>query len=228
MDVEALRRQGAMRSLRVCSAHFVDNDFFKLSTVVHESDSIHGRHEKAHFEESAFEQNRADDWKKLKPNAVPTLFSFRAMPKHRKPPKEWLLPQGAPAAEEGTHTLQHRPSASVTSPTDIQDQHVNDVADIPEAANQELLRVPSDGTEMAQRQMNNLPRPSSTPETSVPATDSQKVAGPLNAIRDEWLGEKFSNSSGAEVNKQLEDMKRKYAKLQEVHSKASATNQSIK
>ncbi|XP_072144058.1 uncharacterized protein [Dermacentor andersoni] len=50
MDVEALRRQGAMRSLRVCSAHFVDNDFFKLSTVVHESDSIHGRHEKVVLE----------------------------------------------------------------------------------------------------------------------------------------------------------------------------------
>lgn len=31
----------------------------------------------AHFEENSFEQNRADGWKKLKPNAVPTVFSFR-------------------------------------------------------------------------------------------------------------------------------------------------------
>lgn len=45
MDVEALRRQATVRSLRACSAHFVDNDF-KLSTVVHESDSTYGRQEK--------------------------------------------------------------------------------------------------------------------------------------------------------------------------------------
>ncbi|CAN8017409.1 unnamed protein product [Ixodes persulcatus] len=31
----------------------------------------------AHFEPSAFEERRADGWRKLKPNAVPTLFSFR-------------------------------------------------------------------------------------------------------------------------------------------------------
>ncbi|XP_077523813.1 THAP domain-containing protein 11-like [Amblyomma americanum] len=31
----------------------------------------------AHFEENNFEQNRADGWKKLKPNAVPTVFPFR-------------------------------------------------------------------------------------------------------------------------------------------------------
>ncbi|XP_070392077.1 zinc finger protein 660-like isoform X4 [Dermacentor albipictus] len=50
MDVEALRRQAAVRSLRVCSAHFVDNDFFKLSTVVHESNSTYGRQEKVVLE----------------------------------------------------------------------------------------------------------------------------------------------------------------------------------
>nr|XP_054930701.1 uncharacterized protein LOC126538358 [Dermacentor andersoni] len=31
----------------------------------------------AHFEPSSFEQHCSDGWKKLKPNAVPTLFSFK-------------------------------------------------------------------------------------------------------------------------------------------------------
>nr|XP_012218253.1 PREDICTED: THAP domain-containing protein 4-like [Linepithema humile] len=29
-----------------------------------------------HFEESQFETNRADNWRKLKPNAIPTLFDI--------------------------------------------------------------------------------------------------------------------------------------------------------
>ncbi|KAK8765451.1 hypothetical protein V5799_031941 [Amblyomma americanum] len=33
----------------------------------------------AHFEDKSFEQNRADGWKKLKPNAVPTVFPFRGI-----------------------------------------------------------------------------------------------------------------------------------------------------
>ncbi|KAL3198376.1 hypothetical protein MRX96_014204 [Rhipicephalus microplus] len=33
----------------------------------------------AHFEENSFEQNGADGWKKLKPNAMPTVFSFRPL-----------------------------------------------------------------------------------------------------------------------------------------------------
>lgn len=31
----------------------------------------------AHFEDSSFEQNRKDNWKKLTRNAIPTLFPFR-------------------------------------------------------------------------------------------------------------------------------------------------------
>ncbi|KAL3218926.1 hypothetical protein MRX96_031286 [Rhipicephalus microplus] len=33
----------------------------------------------AHFEENNYEQHRADGWKKLKPNAVPTLFTFKQL-----------------------------------------------------------------------------------------------------------------------------------------------------
>ncbi|KAK8756056.1 hypothetical protein V5799_001242 [Amblyomma americanum] len=42
----------------------------------------------AHFEETSFEQNRQNGLKKLRPDAVPTLFTYRAIPKHRKPPKK--------------------------------------------------------------------------------------------------------------------------------------------
>ncbi|KAK4323785.1 hypothetical protein Pmani_005556 [Petrolisthes manimaculis] len=39
-----------------------------------------------HFEEDQFERNRADGWKKLKQNAVPTVFSDQPPAKHRKQP----------------------------------------------------------------------------------------------------------------------------------------------
>lgn len=48
-----------------------------------------------HFEDSSFEQNRKDNWKKLTRNAVPTLFPFRPVPKRRKPPKR-LFQAAAP------------------------------------------------------------------------------------------------------------------------------------
>ncbi|XP_040073663.1 zinc finger protein OZF-like isoform X2 [Ixodes scapularis] len=40
----------------------------------------------AHFEPSAFEERRADGWQKLKPNAIPTLFSFRRISSDPLPP----------------------------------------------------------------------------------------------------------------------------------------------
>nr|XP_037288828.1 uncharacterized protein LOC119181689 [Rhipicephalus microplus] len=71
--------------------------------------------------------------------------------------------------------------------------------------------------------------PSATAETEVPTTDdSQLVACPLSATHVELSEEKCSNRSCAEVNKQLQDMKAKYAKLREDHSKASAKTNSIK
>ncbi|KAH7940663.1 hypothetical protein HPB49_003365 [Dermacentor silvarum] len=42
----------------------------------------------AHFEDASFEENRLDGFKKLRPDAVPTLFPYRAAPKHRKSPKK--------------------------------------------------------------------------------------------------------------------------------------------
>ncbi|XP_077511756.1 THAP domain-containing protein 7-like [Amblyomma americanum] len=45
----------------------------------------------AHFEDGSFEQNRLDGLKKLRPGAVPTLFPYRAAPKHRKSPRKRAL-----------------------------------------------------------------------------------------------------------------------------------------
>lgn len=154
---------------------------------------------------------------------------FLAMPKHRKPPKERFLPQGTPAAAEESCSLHSQPHASDTSATEIQEQHVNDIAGMQQTANQELQPLPSDGTEMSRDQMSNLPSPSATAETEVPTTDdSQLVACPLSATHVELSEEKCSNRSCAEVNKQLQDLKAKYAKLREDHSKASAKTNSIK
>ncbi|XP_075534045.1 uncharacterized protein LOC142567761 [Dermacentor variabilis] len=59
----------------------------------------------AHFEEDSFEQNRADGWKKLKPNAVPTVFSFRPLPRHRKAPKDRTGPAVLSALLEDQHDI---------------------------------------------------------------------------------------------------------------------------
>ncbi|XP_077520136.1 peroxynitrite isomerase THAP4-like [Amblyomma americanum] len=42
----------------------------------------------AHLEDKSFEQNRADGWNKLKPNAVPTVFPLRELAKERRPPRD--------------------------------------------------------------------------------------------------------------------------------------------
>lgn len=47
-----------------------------------------------HFESSQFEANRADGWKKLKPNAIPTIFSVpnppRLLESKRRPLKRLM------------------------------------------------------------------------------------------------------------------------------------------
>ncbi|XP_064461628.1 uncharacterized protein LOC135371568 isoform X2 [Ornithodoros turicata] len=56
----------------------------------------------AHFDDSQFESRRADGWRKLKPNAVPTIFAHTVVRVTRKPPKSRLQPQGitVPLREE--------------------------------------------------------------------------------------------------------------------------------
>ncbi|XP_064462553.1 uncharacterized protein LOC135373252 [Ornithodoros turicata] len=53
----------------------------------------------AHFEADQFELNRQDAWRKLKPNAVPTIFSFKSCPKRRNPPTKRCTEIRVPRSE---------------------------------------------------------------------------------------------------------------------------------
>ncbi|KYQ49777.1 hypothetical protein ALC60_11125 [Trachymyrmex zeteki] len=46
---------------------------------------------KVHFEDSQFEAHRIDGWRKLKPNAVPTLFDLPNPPPRINPPRRKSL-----------------------------------------------------------------------------------------------------------------------------------------
>ncbi|XP_077529173.1 uncharacterized protein LOC144141491 [Haemaphysalis longicornis] len=54
----------------------------------------------AHLKGSCLEQNRAEGWKKLKPNAMPTPFPIRVAPKQRKPPRDRTQPEPTSNNEE--------------------------------------------------------------------------------------------------------------------------------
>ncbi|KAH7960653.1 hypothetical protein HPB49_022063 [Dermacentor silvarum] len=73
----------------------------------------------AHFEDSSFEQKRQDGLKKLRTDAVPTVFAFRAAPKHRKPPKKRSCPvQPSCDATPATSPEPHQPLDSDSTKVD--------------------------------------------------------------------------------------------------------------
>ncbi|KAL3230874.1 hypothetical protein MRX96_003530 [Rhipicephalus microplus] len=55
-----------------------------------------------HFLEESFEQHRADGWRKLKPNAVPTLFPRNKPARGRKSPKLAAGAATTPGANDGS------------------------------------------------------------------------------------------------------------------------------
>lgn len=69
----------------------------------------------AHFVESSFEQHRADGWRKLKPNAVPTVFPSKPSPKQRKPPKKKTKPSVSSMACQGEALPTHEGGAVTTT-----------------------------------------------------------------------------------------------------------------
>ncbi|XP_077490812.1 uncharacterized protein LOC144101512 [Amblyomma americanum] len=150
----------------------------------------------AHFEESCFEQNRADGWKKLKPNAVPTVFSFRVAPRNRKPPRDRTQLVPISANEE------------VNNPAE--GLHIASEADL----------LP-DSTEMVSRDTSSV-------NLQVDSLDveSSNVGSPSST--DETPTASGTQTDCAELRKQLVDMERKYATLQEHHTIANKTIQKLK
>ncbi|XP_077487974.1 THAP domain-containing protein 5-like isoform X2 [Amblyomma americanum] len=70
-----------------------------------------------HFTEDQFEPRILHELgkKKLRPNAVPTIFSHRPVPKQRKPPRQRHEPP-ADSTHEATACLTHHCSASAIGP----------------------------------------------------------------------------------------------------------------
>ncbi|XP_077485470.1 uncharacterized protein LOC144095680 [Amblyomma americanum] len=133
-----------------------------------------------HFEESCFEQNRADGWKKLKPNAVPMVLPFRVAPRKRKPPRDRTQPVPTSVNEEVKNPSTHM---------------------VPQDTSSVNLQVNRSDVESL-----NVGSPSSTDETPT-ASETQ--------------------TDSAELKKQLVDMERKYATLQEHHTIAKNTIQNL-
>nr|XP_050038196.1 uncharacterized protein LOC126535352 isoform X1 [Dermacentor andersoni]XP_050042913.1 uncharacterized protein LOC126540168 isoform X1 [Dermacentor andersoni] len=155
----------------------------------------------AHFEEDSFEQNRADGWKKLKPNAVPTVFSFRPLPRHRKAPKD-------------------RTGPAVLSAL-LEDQH--DIATDDHEAAMDPMSSPG-RFELTQGQ-NCSPHDASSSALVTDEAGLQVSASGMNAGASDLQS---ACTSCAELSKQLADLTRKYCELQELHTQANSTIQGLR
>ncbi|XP_049273685.1 THAP domain-containing protein 1-like [Rhipicephalus sanguineus] len=151
----------------------------------------------AHFEECCFEQKRADGWKKLKPNAVPTLFPFKVAPRKRKPPRERALP---------VPRLNHK--------------EVSDPADVPHAA--------SDVVEMLPESPEAVSQETSTDNMEVNSPGVEALNVRIANSTDETPTVSETQRDHAQLKKQLADIERKYATLQEHHSITTNTIQNLR
>lgn len=149
----------------------------------------------AHFEDHFFEQNRADGWKKLKPNAVPTLFSFRASPKPRKPPKKRTRPLQSVACQGALPT---HDEASTTDASSLASGETSGSLTSSTGMPPEQVCIPSASS------------PSNTLEDNLSYAEGSSPAPPCIDVRRS----QSAHSSCAELNKQLADVTRKYGQLQ--------------
>ncbi|KAH7970941.1 hypothetical protein HPB49_016927 [Dermacentor silvarum] len=153
----------------------------------------------AHFEEDSFEQNRADGWKKLKPNAVPTLFPPRESSRKRTTPKEATRTTTPSVASEGSTTVDGADSAS----TQVEVHLVS----------------PSNGTDLSRQESCIGPQLAISSRTPRSRTIKQEPAA-LNAAS---FDPPCSNSSCAELRQQLADMTRRHDQLLEAYGIANST-----
>ncbi|XP_075743870.1 uncharacterized protein LOC142802727 isoform X2 [Rhipicephalus microplus] len=153
----------------------------------------------AHFEENSFEQNRADGWKKLKPNAVPTVFSFRPLPHHRKAPKERSGTALVSALDGGDVTIDGQAAAigAMPSPGSLE---------------------PPEGQNRSSHETSSI----------APVADETGLQGSSSGVQAGVSDPESANNSHAELNKQLADLTRKYSKLQELQTQANSTIQGFR
>ncbi|XP_075721817.1 uncharacterized protein LOC142765131 [Rhipicephalus microplus] len=162
----------------------------------------------AHFEENNYEQHRADGWKKLKPNAVPTLFTFKPLPKERKPPKERTVP--APSSNETNKSppgLRQYPAAVKTTLETPQNHAV------PESTRQGTSCYGHDTMEVDDAVV------------ELSANTSDADSREVNAAAGETSN---STAESAELKKKLADLTRKYSELQQHHDTAKNTISGLK
>ncbi|KAH6921221.1 hypothetical protein HPB50_027790 [Hyalomma asiaticum] len=162
----------------------------------------------AHFEPSNYEQNRADGWKKLKPNAVPTLFTFRPLPKERRTPKERTV--SAPSSEEtgkSGHGLRPSP-ATVETPLEA-----SQTQGVLESSRQGMSGYGHGAIEV------------SDAVVELSANSSDAALSEVNDAADETSN---ATTELAELKKQLADLTRKHTELQQHHATAKNTIKSLK
>ncbi|XP_075752306.1 uncharacterized protein LOC142818019 [Rhipicephalus microplus] len=153
----------------------------------------------AHFEASHFEQHRADQWIKLKPNAVPTVFPFRGLPPQRKAPKDRAGPAVLPDACQETRG----DNSTAINCTPLTSAQAN-------------LNSRTDSLGAQQPQSCNSQTPDSVPHIM----EREEVV--ISADAPDGARE------NKQLNKQLSDMGRKYTQLHQVHRKATSTIQALK
>ncbi|XP_049515396.1 peroxynitrite isomerase THAP4 isoform X3 [Dermacentor silvarum] len=153
----------------------------------------------AHFEEDSFEQNRADGWKKLKPNAVPTLFPPRESSPKRKAPKGLTGAAAPSGASDNSIVIDGADSAS----TQVEVHLVS----------------PSNGADLSRQESCIGPQLAISSRTPRRRTIKQEPAA-LNAAS---FDPPCSNSSCAELRQQLADMTRRHDQLLEAYGIANST-----
>ncbi|XP_049512243.1 THAP domain-containing protein 5-like [Dermacentor silvarum] len=183
----------------------------------------------AHFEDSSFEQKRQDGLKKLRPDAVPTVFAFRAAPKHRKPPKKRSCPvQPSCDATPATSPEPHQPLDSDSTKMD-------DSAPVPTlVVEEESCHA---GNENA-HELTSAMAPCLFPQhpNGIPVPNSTNSVGQsrdVSATHQPFGGNAGSSSvtigqENAELRKKTSDLTRKYINLQRVHDKTRLKLQSLR
>lgn len=202
----------------------------------------------AHFVESSFEQHRADGWKKLKPNAVPTVLLSRAS-RQRKPAKKRTELAASSVASRGGALHTHEDAAVTHDPSPLASKETNLVllprsiegAPVQDYNSRTLIpsNSPEDGDHSEDSSSSLILAFSST--KVFPEQDFHSQCSLNYLPKDENYSEHLSPAPQcngardlqsdtclcAELHKQLADLAEKFNLLHNSHTKANATIQGL-